>query len=221
MSFHSPASAAIDLYADALLFDSDGVLVDSREAVAAAWTEWAERFSLDPKTVVTHVHGRTAHQTVAHFLTSSLWNEGIEVIDRLERESAERVQAMPGALAVISELDHSRWAVVTSGTTEIAHARLQAAKIPIPPVVVTARDVREGKPSAAPYLLAAKKLHVSPNHCVVFEDAPAGVAAARAAAVRHIVGVGRAAAVLDVDAYVRDLNQVRIRPGGVRILPAR
>lgn len=213
-----PPPGAVDFTAAALLFDSDGVLVDSHQAVEAAWTRWAELFDLDPVAVVTHVQGRTARQTVANFLSEPLWQKGVAIIDQLERDSADRVRAMPGALECVSALDRGRWAVVTSGTTEVALARLTAAGIPVPPVVVTAGDVRQGKPSAAPYLLAADRLQIAARECLVFEDAPAGVTAARAAGVRHVIGVGSSTAVLDVDACVQDLLQVRLEPGHVRVV---
>lgn len=216
-----PAPAVIAFHADALLFDSDGVLVDSHDAVRAAWTEWAQLFDLDPATVLAHVHGRTARETVAHFLDHSLHEKGTAVINRLERATAGRVRAMPGALDCVSALDANRWALVTSGTTQVAQARLHAAGIPTPAVVVTASDVEQGKPSPAPYLLAADRLQVPASVCLVFEDAPPGVIAARAAGVRHVVGVGPGTIGLDVDAHVRDLRQVRLLRDQVNVHKAR
>ena len=202
--------ATRQLTAPGLLFDSDGVLVDSDTAVVTAWTQLAERYGLDTPAVIERVHGRPARQTIADFLAEEHREEALALINHLELTAMEGVRAMPGAVECVSGLDPARWAVVTSGFGELARARLAAAGIPVPPVVVTADDIERGKPHPDPYVVAAERLGRRPSECVVFEDAVAGVEAARAAGVRHVVGIGRDTDRLDVDVHVPDLRSVRI-----------
>ena len=198
------------LPAGILLFDSDGVLVDSDSSVIAAWTEWADHYDLPTGEVLDMVHGHPARQTVAHWLPVRAQPEALGLIVRLELATASSVRAMPGAVETVSSLGSRRWAVITSGTAQLAAARLAAAGISRPPVLVTADDVANGKPAPDPYLAAARELGRDPGEGVVFEDAPAGIDSARAAGVGAVVGVGRQTQDLDVDAYVPDLSQVII-----------
>ena len=207
----------MNLPAEVLLFDSDGVLVDSDGSVNDAWSEWAGRYDLPVAAVLEMVHGRPARQTVAHWLAEPHRPEALALIVRLELATASTVRAMPGAVETVSSLAPDRWAVVTSGTSALAAARLAAAGIPPPRVLVTADDVRNGKPAPDPYLAAARGLGRPPGDAVVFEDAPAGIASARAAGVAAVVGVGRDTRGLDVDAYVPDLSHARITAGHVTV----
>jgi sugar-phosphatase len=203
------------LHAEALLFDSDGVLVDSDASVEEAWSTWARHWDLDPDEVVPQVHGTPSRRTVARLIAGPHRDEALAMVDRLELEMADDVQALPGAVELLSSLVPGTWTIVTSGTGALARARLLAAGIPVPDVLVTADDVTHGKPDPEPYLTAAARLGRAPGVCVVFEDAEAGVAAARAAGVRHVVGVTRRHA--DVDAYVPDLRSVTVDGSTVRL----
>ena len=205
------------LRAEAFLFDSDGVLVDSDRSVEQAWTEWANRYDLAPDEVLRMVHGRPAAQTVRDLLAEPLQEEAVRLINRLELETAASVSALPGAVACVSAVPSGQWAVVTSGTRPLAEARLAAAGIPSPDVLITADDVARGKPAPDPYLAAASALQQVPEACLVFEDAEPGVAAARAARVKHVVGVGRGTDRLPVDAFVPDLRSAAIRSGTVTL----
>ena len=205
------------LRAEAFLFDSDGVLVDSDLSVEQAWTEWASRYGLPAHEVLALVHGRPAAQTVETLLPGPLQGEALRLINRLELDTASSVSALPGAVECVSGLPVRDWAVVTSGTRSLATARLQAAGLPSPGVIVTADDVRRGKPAPDPYLAAAAALQHEAAACLVFEDAEPGVAAARAAHVKHVVGVGRDTESLPVDAFVPDLSCAAIRSGSVTL----
>ena len=203
------------LRADALLFDNDGVLVDSFASVDDAWTTWCHHWDLDPDEILPQVHGRPSGQTVSRLITESRRDEALQMIDRLELDTADEVRALPGAVDLLESLVPGTWAIVTSGTDLLARARLRAAGIPLPDVVITADDVSHGKPDPEPYVTGATRLGRAPAHCLVFEDAPAGVQAARAAGVRHVVGVTNRHP--GTDAFATDLRAVAVHADEVRI----
>ncbi|QIK68205.1 HAD-IA family hydrolase [Nocardioides sp. HDW12B] len=189
--------AEVELDAAALVFDNDGVLVDSVEAGNEAWTRWAEEHDQDPAHVLTVIHGRRAADTVADLLATEAPDRVAAAsarIDELELETAHRARALPGAhalltaLAALADSDGLRWAVATSGGRPLARARIEAAGLPVPAVLVTAEDVEAGKPAPDPYVTAAARLGVDPAECVVFEDTEAGIEAGRAAGAT-VVGV--------------------------------
>jgi len=202
-----------DLPAEAVLFDCDGVLVDSDASVVAAWSRWSRDLGLDPDEVVPQVHGRRAADTVEALVAAPERAAARERIDRYELDAAAEVTAVPGAAALTAALPAGRWAVVTSGTRALATARLAAAGVPAPAVVVTADDVQAGKPAPDGYRLAAGRLGVDVARCVVVEDAASGVAAARAAGVAAVVGVGERALATDADVVVRDLREAAAAGG--------
>jgi len=170
----------------ALLFDMDGVLVDSTDAVARVWQNWAIARGFDPEKVVRAAHGRPSIDTVRDFLPDAdSHSENLEV-ERQEIEDLEGVIAIPGALALVSSLPAGRWTVVTSATRPLAEVRLKAAGFPILPTLITAADILRGKPDPEPYEKAAARLGYSPSECVVVEDAPAGIRAGKAAGARVI-----------------------------------
>lgn len=207
----------IRLEADAFLFDNDGVLVDSAGAVEKAWLRLADAYDLDPVALLAHVHGRPSRVTVEEFVAAPLRTEALAMVDRLELEWGAAVAPMPGAVDCVSGLGDHEWAIVTSGTTDLSTARLRAAGVPIPPTLVTADHVRHGKPAPDAYLAAAAGLGVPPDRCIVFEDAAPGVAAARAAGIGYVVGVGAHAGTLGADAAVPDLRSVRIVSGAALV----
>jgi sugar-phosphatase len=194
---------------DAIVFDCDGVLVDSDDAVIGAWSAWAVAYGFDPAAVTEVCHGQPARATVAAFLAPDDVATGIAVIDRLELELAQGVRALPGARDLLASLPSGRWGIVTSGIRVLATTRLQASGIALPDVVVTADDVTDGKPHPEGYALALRRLGADPGRSVVFEDAPTGIAAARAAGVGTVIGVGPRAVEADVDRIVSDLRAVR------------
>lgn len=174
------------LHARALLFDFDGVLVDSVAAVERAWGQWAGEHGLDAAEVVAQAHGVRTVETV-RALTPHLDAAGEAArIETREVAYADQVSAYPGAAELLSGLPDASWAIVTSGTRRLASARLHAIGLPVPSVFVTADDVTSGKPAPDPYLLAAEHLGVAPAECVVIEDSPAGVIAGRNAGMRVV-----------------------------------
>ncbi|MBB3050990.1 sugar-phosphatase [Prauserella isguenensis] len=175
-----PGAPVFDGPFDAVLFDVDGVLADSTGSVLRCWERLARDFGIPPATVARN-HGRPARALIEQVLPGDQAAAGMRHIERLEVDDAPAVSEIPGARTLLDSLPAARHALVTSGTPAIARARLDAVGITPPPVFVTADDVHTGKPDPEPYLLAARRLGVPPERCLVVEDAPAGVAAARAA----------------------------------------
>jgi mannitol-1-/sugar-/sorbitol-6-phosphatase len=184
----SELKAPMDLACEAVLFDLDGVLVDSTATVERHWRVWATERGIDAGPVLAMAHGRRTADVVREF-TPELDAEGeAERIEAREARDTDDVVALPGADRVLRSLPSSAWAIVTSGTRELALARLRAVGLPVPSVLVCAGDVARGKPDPEGYTLAAKRLGVAPDAAVVVEDAPVGVAAARAAGA-HVIAL--------------------------------
>lgn len=169
------------LSALAILFDLDGVLADSTAAVERSWRGWAARHGLAGDAVMAAVHGRRAVDSVRALAPALDAAAELAALEASEAEDVADVVALPGAAALLAALPAGQWGVVTSGTRRVALARLAAAGLPTPSMLVSAADVARGKPDPEGYLLGARRLGVAPADCVVVEDAPAGAAAARAA----------------------------------------
>ncbi|HEY2389747.1 MAG TPA: HAD family hydrolase [Candidatus Angelobacter sp.] len=172
--------------AKALLFDMDGVLINSAPAVERTWHAWALAHHLDPAYVIAQAHGRRSIETiraVAPELDAEKENVGVE---QMEINDKDGVTAMPGAVKLLALLPADRFAVVTSATRALAVARLGYGGISLPRHIITADDVTHGKPSPEPYLKGAALLGFAPSDCLVFEDTPAGIAAARTAGCQAI-----------------------------------
>ena len=170
----------------AILFDMDGVLVDSTPAVARVWTTWALKHSLDPRSVVVRAHGRPSMATIQELLPHGDHESENRWMENAEIEDVSDVLALPGAVALLNILPSSSFAIVTSATRPLAEVRLRAAGLLVPKNLVTAGDVPIGKPSPQPYLHGAALLGVPPGDCVIIEDAPAGVLAGKAAGAKVI-----------------------------------
>lgn len=165
----------------AVLFDLDGVLVDSEQVVERTWQRWALRHNLHIPDLVTRAHGRRSIETV-HDVAPQLDAEAeARWLETAELSDADGLAALPGAVAFFTSIPPSQRAVVTSCGRALATFRLNASGFPIPDVLVSADDISRGKPSPDGYLLAAQRLGFSSRDCVVLEDTPAGIAAGRAA----------------------------------------
>jgi mannitol-1-/sugar-/sorbitol-6-phosphatase len=165
----------------AILFDLDGTLVDSAEAVTRTWEAWALMHKVSAAEVVTAAQGRRAIDTIRAFAPSSNLMSEVARVEAIELSELMSVRPLPGSYELLSMLATDKWAVVTSGSRKLATARINACAFPFPPVLVTADDVGRGKPDPEGYMSAALRLQVDPDDCVVFEDAPAGVKAGQAA----------------------------------------
>ena len=162
-----------------VLSDLDGVLVDSGDAVERVWAEWALEQGIDPDTVIRAMHGVPARGVLEQVAPHLLNDAEIERIDALH--AATGGDALPGAADLLSNIPPGRLAVVTSCSPPLAAARLSAANLPTPEVLITSDMTPRGKPFPDPYLAGAAALRADPSECLVIEDAPAGVDAARAA----------------------------------------
>lgn len=170
----------------ALLFDLDGVLIDSTPAVARVWRGWAIERGLEPEAVIRMAHGRPSRTTIRDLLPNADIDREDREVERREMEDLDGVVLLPGAREILDALPAGRWAIATSCTRPLAEVRLRAAGLPIPKTLVTSSDVRIGKPDPEPYLKAAGKLGFAASECIVVEDAAAGVRAGKAAGARVI-----------------------------------
>ena len=170
----------------AVLFDLDGVLIDSTPAVARVWHRWAIEHGFDPDKVVKMAHGRPSRTTIHDLLPNADVAAEDREVERREIEDLEGVVPLPGARQLLDSLPPDRWTIATSCTRPLAEVRLRAAGLPIPKTMITSNDVKIGKPDPEPYLKAAAMLNFAASDCVVVEDAPAGVRAGKAAGARVI-----------------------------------
>jgi len=170
----------------AVLFDLDGVLIDSTPAVARVWSQWALSHGFDPQQVVAHAHGRPSISTIRDYLPNADHEAENRIVESAEIADLDGVIPLPGALQLLASLPENRWTIVTSCTRELAQVRIKAAGLPVPKKIVTSSDIVQGKPDPEPYLKGAAILGFPGSDCVVLEDAPAGIRSGKAAGARVI-----------------------------------
>lgn len=172
----------------AFLFDMDGTLLSSIAAAERVWSAWARRHGLDVERFLPTIHGVRAADTIRRQNLPDIdLDAEVDWVTRGELEDVEGVIAIDGILDFLDALPKDRWAIVTSASVELATRRLEAAGIAVPEVMITAGDVSRGKPNPDGFLAAASRLGVDAADCLIFEDAPAGIAAAEAAGADVIV----------------------------------
>jgi sugar-phosphatase len=194
---------------DAVLFDMDGTLVDSRHIVERMWILWATEHSLSVEAALALAHGRRTLETMQLLAPHLATPEEAARLDALEAEQEGGETAMPGASDLLSALPANRWALVTSAHSVLALRRMASVGLPGPLVLVGADDVVAGKPSPEGYLQAAERLGVDARRCVVIEDTPAGGEAGRSAGAR-VIGLKTTYPTLSpCDVLVSDLRAVR------------
>lgn len=178
-------ASMLKLNCRALLFDMDGVLINSTPAAARVWKRWASERGFDPKQVVSMMaQGRPSITTIRELLPNGDHLGESREVERREMEDLAGVAAFPGARQVLSRLPTQLWALVTSSTKLLAEVRLRAAGLPVPKFQVTGSDVVNGKPHPEPFLKAAALLGFPSEQCIVVEDTPAGIQAGKAAGAR-------------------------------------
>ena len=200
----------------AILFDLDGVLIDSTRSVDRQWRAWAREKGIEEEKVMAIAHGVRSIEVIRAVAPHLDAPSEVQWLERHEAEDQSDVSVMPGAAELISAIPHGRWCVVTSGTRLLATARLRLGGLPIPKVLVTADDVTNGKPHPEPYLKGAELLGVEPAQCLVIEDAPAGIQAAHAAGMKAIALASTypALKLQEADAVVEKLNQIHVTRDG-------
>ena len=200
----------------AILFDCDGVLVNSIASVERQWRKFAERHGLDPEHVIRTAHGHRTVETVHILMPDVDAAAEAAIVERNEIEDVEGLVAIDGAAELLASLPRDRWAVVTSGTRALATRRLSAAGLPQPEHMVPADEVTRGKPDPEPYLKGARLIGFDPTTCLVFEDAPSGIKSARAAGskVIGVPGTYTAEELKGADGLVRSFRDVRARMNG-------
>jgi sugar-phosphatase len=209
----------------AFLFDMDGTILTSIKAAERVWGQWAKGHGLDVEAFLPTIHGKRTEETVR-----ALALPGVDpvreaaFITRAEIEDVAGIEAIAGAGAFLASLPRGRWAIVTSAPRLLAEARIAAAGLPIPEVLVAAEDVERGKPAPDPFLLGARKLGVAPADCLVFEDTLAGLQSAAAAGMASIVVTTTHAHPLETDVSAvldyEDLRAVRTADGLLRVSSA-
>ena len=201
----------------AVLFDMDGTLIDSTPAVVRCWKRFGDEYGL-PLENFHGWHGVPAAQVLATMLPPELLAQGAARLEQIEVSDTAGIVVLPGAAAALGAIPPGRAAIATSCTMPLAEARIRATALPVPSVLVTADQVPVGKPDPAPYLTAARRLGVDPGDCLVVEDAPAGLAAARAAGCATLaVTTTHPADELDADEVVPGLADVVFEAGATGI----
>ncbi len=206
----------LTLNCSAILFDLDGVLVDSTGSVDRQWRAWAREQGIDEQKVIDVAHGVRTIEVIRRVAPHMDAETEVLRLEQREADDHDGVSLMPGAIELVGSIPEGQWGVVTSGTRLLASARLQWAGLPLPRVLVTAEDVTHGKPDPEPYLRGAQLLGAKPEDCLVIEDAPAGIQSAQAGGMK-VVGLTStygAPQLQAADAVVQKLAQVQVRKDG-------
>lgn len=203
----------------AVIFDFDGTLADSHAAMVRSYLRWADEFGVDPQRL-TSFTGMPSGAIAQAVLRAEDVERGALRIEELEVSDTDGVVPLPGAVEALLACPDERRSIATSCTAPLLDARLAAAGLDRPSVVVTRDDVADGKPAPDSFLLAAERLGFEPGECLVCEDAPAGVQAARAAGM-PVVGIlsNHTAEELGADWHVENLAELLFEgvDGGVRV----
>lgn len=196
----------------AILFDLDGVLVDSTRSVARQWRLWAQENGVDPEQVLKIAHGRRTVEVVRLLAPHLPTEEEVQKLEQREAADTEGVTVMPGAADLVRSIPDGRWGVATSGTRYLATSRLRLGNLPIPRVLVSADEVVKGKPDPEPFLKGAELLGMNAEECLVIEDAPAGIRAAHAGGMKVIAlpSTYPVSELQEADAVVQGLQKIRV-----------
>jgi mannitol-1-/sugar-/sorbitol-6-phosphatase len=200
----------------AILFDLDGVLVDSTRAVDREWREWAARKGVDGDAIMAIAHGVRTIEVIRRVAPHLDVEAEAAAIENHEAHDQRGVTVMPGAADLLKRIPEGRWGVVTSGSRLLATNRLQYCGLPVPDVLVASDDVTHGKPNPEPYLKGAQGLGFRPEECLVMEDAPAGIQSARAGGMK-VIGMAstyRPDKLAEADAVVHAFAGIKVSSNG-------
>ena len=198
----------LQFFASGLLFDNDGVLVDSHEAARIGWEHWSKEFAPNFFWDQPENSGVRAEDTVRQLVAAELFDTANDRLNELEQVTAHLTTPLPGAVELLTAMPAGIWTVCTSANANLGRARLAAAGLPIPAELVTGDDVKRGKPFPDPYLMGAERLGFDPSECIVFEDAIAGVQAGIEAGAGLVIGVSARALESEADIVVKDLSGI-------------
>jgi len=202
--------------ARAIVFDLDGVLVDTMPAIRDAWAHWAIDRGLSAAEVLSSLH-QTAAELLAKFAPEADPVSETRAIRARLAALDESVVAFDGSRELLARIPAGRWAIVTSATRQPALDHLKGAQLPAPAVLVSAEDTPRGKPDPAGYLLAASQLHARPAECLAIEDSVAGIRAARDAGM-FVVGITNshaAAELREANLVISTLLELDVNAGPV------
>ncbi|MCT9010587.1 HAD family hydrolase [Streptomyces sp. NPDC054766] len=191
-----------------VLFDVDGTLIDAVENQRRVWATWAGRYGLDAAEVYRVALRTRPMETFAEVAPDQDPGECLAALHELEDDDVRSgvYAAFDGASQLLGALPSGAWALVTSNYEHRVRGRFSRTGLPVPHVIVDAAAVEEGKPSPAPYLLAAERLGARPGDCLVIEDAPSGVEAGLRAGMT-VWGVNTATAVVGVHRHFASLRE--------------
>ena len=200
----------------AVLFDLDGVLVDSTRQVDREWREWAARKGVDGDAVMAIAHGVRTIEVIRRVAPHLDADAEAAAIENHEASDQTGVVVMPGAMELVQSIPEGRWGVVTSGSRPLAQNRLRYCGLPVPEVLVTSDDVTNGKPHPEPYLKGAEQMGLTPAECLVIEDAPAGIQSGRAGGMKVIALASTypPAKLADANGVAQELGQIRVSLNG-------
>jgi sugar-phosphatase len=200
--------------AQALLFDLDGVLINSIPAVERVWSRWAEERGFDVQEVLHRAHGRPSIETLRYLLPEADHEAENRLVEQAEIADVADIVPLPGVTELLAALPRDRWAIVTSCTRPLAEVRIRAAGLPTPGLFITSNDITRGKPDPEPYRKGAMGLGFAPEECIVVEDALAGIASGRNAGAR-VIAFTTTASIADLvaakpDWILRDCSAIRL-----------
>jgi mannitol-1-/sugar-/sorbitol-6-phosphatase len=200
--------------AQALLFDLDGVLINSIPAVERVWSRWAEERGFNVQEVLHRAHGRPSIETLRYLLPEADHEAENRLVEQAEIADVADIVPLPGVTELLATLPRDRWAIVTSCTRPLAEVRIRAAGLPTPGLFITANDITRGKPDPEPYQKGAMGLGFAPEECIVVEDALAGIASGRNAGAR-LIAFTTTASIADLvaakpDWILRDCSAIRL-----------
>ena len=200
--------------AEALLFDMDGVLINSIPAVERVWSRWATDRGFNVQEVLHRAHGRPSIETLRYLLPDADHEAENRIVEQAEIDDVADIVPLPGVKELLAALPNDRWAIVTSCTRPLAEVRIRAAGLPTPGLFITANEITHGKPNAEPYLKGAAGLGFAPEQCIVVEDALAGIASGRNAGAR-VIAFTTTASITDLvaakpDWILKDCSAIRL-----------
>lgn len=195
-----------------IVFDLDGVLVDSSAIVERHWRRWAVLHGIEIESILSISTGKRNIEVMREVAPHLDIEREAATMDAREAQDLEGLRRYPGSIELLSSLPANRWAIATSGARDTATARLKTVGLPIPDVLVTADDVENGKPHPEPYTRAAILLGIPATHCVAVEDAPSGIAAATTAGMT-VIGITssvQASALSEAHSIIRSLQAMMV-----------